>query len=99
MVYPYFFLSHPNVCFAVLVTKWSTCLYLLSNFLCPYLFLIYFLLFIIGNGLDMDEYVRKAYKFAYSDCIEVGPVACLPEPPDPNELYPRQSNRQAIVVA
>lgn len=46
-----------------------------------------------GNGLDMDEYVRKAYKFAYSDCIEVGPVACLPEPPDPNELYPRQSNR------
>ncbi|KAI4344843.1 hypothetical protein L6164_012030 [Bauhinia variegata] len=46
-----------------------------------------------GNGLDMDEYVRKAYKFAYSDCIEVGPVACLPEPPDPNELYPRQSRR------
>ncbi|EXC34521.1 hypothetical protein L484_019118 [Morus notabilis] len=38
-----------------------------------------------GNGLDVDEYVRKAYKFAYSDCIEVGPVACLPEPPDPNE--------------
>lgn len=58
-----------------------------------------FFTFIIGNGLDMDEYVRKAYKFAYSDCIEVGPVACLPEPPDPNELYPRQSNRQAIVVA
>ncbi|CAK9163182.1 unnamed protein product, partial [Ilex paraguariensis] len=46
-----------------------------------------------GNGLDVDEYVRKAYKFAYSDCIEVGPVACLPEPPDPNELYPRQSRR------
>ncbi|KAL6195012.1 hypothetical protein ACLB2K_030634 [Fragaria x ananassa] len=46
-----------------------------------------------GNGLDVDEYVRKAYKFAYSDCIEVGPVACLPEPPDPNELYPRQSSR------
>ncbi|KAK4492216.1 hypothetical protein RD792_003016 [Penstemon davidsonii] len=39
-----------------------------------------------GNGLDIDEYVRRAYKFAYSDCIEVGPVACLPEPPDPNEL-------------
>ncbi|GAB4835104.1 Calpain-type cysteine protease dek1 [Ancistrocladus abbreviatus] len=46
-----------------------------------------------GNGLDVDEYVRKAYKYAYSDCIEVGPVACLPEPPDPNELYPRQSSR------
>ncbi|XP_052185448.1 calpain-type cysteine protease DEK1 [Diospyros lotus] len=46
-----------------------------------------------GNGLDVDEYVRKAYKFAYSDCIEVGPLACLPEPPDPNELYPRQSRR------
>ncbi|XP_057954854.1 calpain-type cysteine protease DEK1 [Malania oleifera] len=46
-----------------------------------------------GNGLDVDEYVRKAYKFAYSDCIDVGPVACLPEPPDPNELYPRQSSR------
>ncbi|KAI5665946.1 hypothetical protein M9H77_15799 [Catharanthus roseus] len=46
-----------------------------------------------GNGLDMDEYVRKAYKFAYSDCVEVGPVAGLQEPPDPNELYPRQSRR------
>ncbi|KAJ7955438.1 calpain-type cysteine protease DEK1 [Quillaja saponaria] len=46
-----------------------------------------------GKGLDVDEYVRRAYKFAYSDCIEVGPVACLPEPPDPNELYPRQSSR------
>jgi len=46
-----------------------------------------------GNGLDVDEYVRRAYKFAYSDCIEVGPVACLPEPPDPNELYPRQTSR------
>ncbi|KAJ4822515.1 Calpain-type cysteine protease dek1 [Turnera subulata] len=46
-----------------------------------------------GNGLDVDEYVRRAYKFAYSDCIEVGPMACLPEPPDPNVLYPRQSSR------
>ncbi|XP_010552284.1 PREDICTED: calpain-type cysteine protease DEK1 [Tarenaya hassleriana] len=46
-----------------------------------------------GNGLDVDEYVRRAYKFAYSDCIEVGPVACFPEPPDPNELYPRQTSR------
>lgn len=51
-----------------------------------------------GNGLDMDEYVRKAYKFAYADCIEVGPVACLPEPPDPNELYPRQSRRASHLV-
>ncbi|KAL0558617.1 hypothetical protein IC582_003194 [Cucumis melo] len=49
-----------------------------------------------GNGLDVDEYVRRAYKFAYSDCIEVGPLASLPEPPDPNELYPRQSSRQAL---
>lgn len=47
-----------------------------------------------GNGLDVDEYVRRAYKFAYSDCIEVGPIACLQEPPDPNELYPRQTRRQ-----
>nr|GMD14906.1 calpain-type cysteine protease DEK1 [Ipomoea batatas] len=46
-----------------------------------------------GNGLDVDEYVRRAYKFAYSDCIEVGPIACLQEPPDPNELYPRQTRR------
>lgn len=51
-----------------------------------------------GNGLDVDEYVRKAYKFAYSDCIEMGPVACLPEPPDPNELYPRQSSRATHLV-
>ncbi|KAJ1405412.1 Peptidase C2, calpain, catalytic domain [Sesbania bispinosa] len=51
-----------------------------------------------GNGLDVDEYVRRAYKFAYSDCIEVGPVACLPEPPDPNELYPRQSKRASHLV-
>lgn len=42
----------------------------------------------------MDEYVRRAYKFAYADCIEVGSVSCSPDPPDPNELYPRQSSRQ-----
>ncbi|GKV30284.1 hypothetical protein SLEP1_g39111 [Rubroshorea leprosula] len=46
-----------------------------------------------GNGLDVDEYVRRAYKFAYSDSIEMGPLSCLPEPPDPNELYPRQFSR------
>lgn len=55
-------------------------------------------LFVVGNGLNMDEYVRRAYKFAYSDCIEVGPVACLPEPPDPNELYPLQSRRYAPIL-
>ncbi|XP_038983004.1 calpain-type cysteine protease ADL1-like [Phoenix dactylifera] len=46
-----------------------------------------------GTGFDMDEYVRRSYKFAYSDCIEVGPVARLPDPPDPNELYMRKSSR------
>ncbi|KAL8127057.1 hypothetical protein AgCh_014109 [Apium graveolens] len=46
------------------------------------------------NGLDVDVYVRKSYKFAYSDFIEMGLVASLPESPDPNELYPRQSRRQ-----
>ncbi|XP_074565064.1 calpain-type cysteine protease ADL1-like [Curcuma longa] len=46
-----------------------------------------------GNGLDVDEYVQRSYKFAYSDCIEVGAVACLTEPPDPNELYMRKSSR------
>ncbi|KAG6476656.1 hypothetical protein ZIOFF_065901 [Zingiber officinale] len=45
-----------------------------------------------GNGFDVDEYVRRSYKFAYSDCIEVGAVACLTEPPDPNELYMRKSS-------
>lgn len=43
--------------------------------------------------------MRRAYKFAYSDCVEVGPVACLPEPPDPNELYPPQSRRFVLVHA
>ncbi|XP_038698784.1 calpain-type cysteine protease DEK1-like isoform X2 [Tripterygium wilfordii] len=46
-----------------------------------------------GNGLDVDKYVWRAYKHAYSKSIEMGPVACLPEPPDPNELYPRHSRR------
>ncbi|KAK9169580.1 hypothetical protein Syun_001720 [Stephania yunnanensis] len=46
-----------------------------------------------GTGLDVDEYVRRSYGFAYSDCIEVGPVACLTEPPDPNELYAPKSSR------
>ena len=50
-----------------------------------------------GTGLDVDEYVRKSYKFAYSDCIEVGPLACLPEPPDPNDLYAQKSSRQVHI--
>lgn len=58
---------------------------------------VFNLLIISGNGLDVDEYVRRAYKFAYSDCIEMGPLASLPEPPDPNELYPRQSRRQVLL--
>ncbi|GLJ45014.1 hypothetical protein SUGI_0947480 [Cryptomeria japonica] len=46
-----------------------------------------------GAGLDMDEYVRRSYKFAYADGIEVGPVACLPEPPDLNNSSIRKLNR------
>ncbi|GFY99001.1 calpain-type cysteine protease family [Actinidia rufa] len=52
-----------------------------------------------GNGLDVDEYVRRAYRFAYSDCIEVGPLACLPEPPDPNELYLGHCVSYAVVAS
>ncbi|MCO5606609.1 hypothetical protein L7F22_060797 [Adiantum nelumboides] len=33
-------------------------------------------------GLDIDEYVRRSYKYAYADSVEVGRIACLPEPPD-----------------
>lgn len=75
--------------------------FLLYSWFCFFLSCEKFLLplFIVGNGLDVDEYVRRAYKFAYSDCVEVGPVACLPEPPDPNELYPRQSRRFVLVLA
>uniref|UniRef100_A0A0E0NJY1 Protein DEFECTIVE KERNEL 1 n=1 Tax=Oryza rufipogon TaxID=4529 RepID=A0A0E0NJY1_ORYRU len=36
-----------------------------------------------GSGFDVDEYVRRLYKFAYSDCVEVAPVSCSPDPPDP----------------
>uniref|UniRef100_M8C6S9 Protein DEFECTIVE KERNEL 1 n=1 Tax=Aegilops tauschii TaxID=37682 RepID=M8C6S9_AEGTA len=36
-----------------------------------------------GSGFDVDEYVRRSYKFAYSDCVEVAPVSCSPDPPDP----------------
>ncbi|XP_073105600.1 calpain-type cysteine protease ADL1 isoform X2 [Elaeis guineensis] len=46
-----------------------------------------------GTGFDVDDYVRRSYKFAYADCIEVGSDACLPDPPDPNELYMWKSSR------
>ncbi|KAL2644549.1 hypothetical protein R1flu_012136 [Riccia fluitans] len=46
-----------------------------------------------GSGLDVDEYVRRSYKFAHADCIEVGPVACMPEPPDPRDPALRKQNR------
>lgn len=46
-----------------------------------------------GAGLDVDEYVRRSYKFAYADGIEVGPVACLPEPPNLNDSLIRKPNR------
>lgn len=38
-----------------------------------------------GAGLNVDEYVRRSYKYAYADSVEVGNVACLPEPPDPKD--------------
>ncbi|XP_020572133.1 calpain-type cysteine protease ADL1 isoform X2 [Phalaenopsis equestris] len=46
-----------------------------------------------GTGLDVDEYVIRSYKFAYSDCIEVGPFNYSPEPPDPNDIQIRKSSR------
>lgn len=52
-----------------------------------------FYCYVTGAGFDVDEYVRRSYKFAYSDCIEVGPLACLPEPPDPHELYTQKYSR------
>ncbi|KAG2552578.1 hypothetical protein PVAP13_9KG552600 [Panicum virgatum] len=45
------------------------------------------------SGFDVDEYVRRSYKFAYSDCVEVAPVSCSPDPPDPSELYMTKSSR------
>lgn len=49
--------------------------------------------FLAGAGLDVDEYVRRSYKFAHADCIEVGPVACMPEPPDPRDPALQKRNR------
>lgn len=42
----------------------------------------------------MDEYVRRSYKFAHADAVEVGPVACLPEPPEPRDPTIQKTNRQ-----
>ncbi|KAK1309862.1 hypothetical protein QJS10_CPA08g01351 [Acorus calamus] len=50
-----------------------------------------------GNGVDVDEYVRRSYKFAYSDCVDIGPVVCLPEPPDVNDLYMQGSSRASRI--
>lgn len=33
----------------------------------------------------MDEYVRRSYKFAHAETLEVGPIACLPEAPEPRD--------------
>ncbi|KAK8943955.1 hypothetical protein KSP40_PGU018953 [Platanthera guangdongensis] len=46
-----------------------------------------------GTGLDVDEYVMRSYKFAYSDFIEAGPFSCSPEAPDPNDMQMRKSSR------
>lgn len=44
----------------------------------------------------MDEYVRRSYKFAHADAVEVGPVACLPEPPEPKDPTIQKTNRQLL---
>lgn len=43
----------------------------------------------------MDEYVRRSYKFAYAETLEVGPIACLPEPPEPRDPS-IQRNRRCV---
>nr|ACF22702.1 calpain-like protein [Brachypodium distachyon] len=52
-----------------------------------------------GSGFDVDEYVRRSYKFADSDCVEVVPVSCSPDPPDPSELYMTKSSSYAFVAS
>ncbi|EFJ08518.1 hypothetical protein SELMODRAFT_236021 [Selaginella moellendorffii] len=55
-----------------------------------------------GSGIDVDEYVRRSYKFAYADGIEVGPVACMPEPPDPKDAAlqkPRKTCHLALLYS
>lgn len=56
------------------------------------------LVFLTGAGLDVDEYVRRSYKFAHADALEVGPVACLPEPPEPRDPGIRKKNRQLLTL-
>lgn len=51
-----------------------------------------------GAGLDIDEYVRRSYKYAYADSIEVGRVACLPEPPDLKDFTIFDSERSSHPV-
>ena len=43
----------------------------------------------------MDEYVRRSYKFAHAETLEVGPIACLPEPPEPRDPSIQRKGRYA----
>eukprot|EP00250_Pteridium_aquilinum_P020316 c24782_g3_i2 orf=517-6945(-) len=51
-----------------------------------------------GAGLDIDEYVRRSYKYAYADSVEVGRIACLPEPPDLKDFTIFDSERASHPV-
>lgn len=44
----------------------------------------------------MDEYVRRSYRFSHAETLEVGPVASLPEPPEPSDLTIQKKNRQIL---
>jgi hypothetical protein len=43
----------------------------------------------------VDEYVRRSYKFAHAETLEVGPIACLPEPPEPHDPSIQKKRRYA----
>lgn len=45
----------------------------------------------------MDEYVRRSYRFSHAETLEVGPVASLPEPPEPSDLTVQKKNRQILL--
>ena len=45
----------------------------------------------------MDEYVRRSYKYAYADSIEVGRLACLPEPPDLKDFILFDAGRLGVL--
>lgn len=45
----------------------------------------------------MDEYVRRSYRFSHAETLEVGPVASLPEPPEPSDLTIQKKNRQILL--